>query len=171
MEVSLYNNGSDREYVKEEGVMPVIGYQQLIKGPIELCFDLARNVDIHTETTSKTKERAVGGVTEGLLEEGDIVTWEAVHFGIKQSLTAKVTVMEKPNKFVDVIVKGAFHSFIHTHQFIEVSGGTLIIDTFQYKSPCGPIGVLVDTLFLEKYMRSFIISRAKVLKEITENMT
>ncbi|KMY51437.1 SRPBCC family protein [Peribacillus loiseleuriae] len=151
--------------------MPVIGYQQLIKAPIEVCFDLARNVDIHTETTSKTKERAVGGVTEGLLEEGDIVTWEAIHLGIKQRLTAKVTVMEKPNKFVDIMVKGAFHSFVHTHQFVEESGGTLMIDTFQYKSPFGPMGVLADTLFLEKYMRSFIISRAKALKKIAENMT
>ncbi|MBA9026088.1 MULTISPECIES: SRPBCC family protein [Bacillaceae] len=150
--------------------MPVIANQQLIKAPIEVCFDLARDVDIHTETTSKTKERAVGGVTEGLLEEGDIVTWEAIHFGIKQRLTAKVIVMEKPNKFVDIMVKGAFHSFVHTHQFIEESGGTLMIDTFEYKSPFGSIGVLADTLFLEKYMKSFIISRAKALKEIAENM-
>ena len=55
--------------------MPVIEHQQFIHAPIEVCFDLARNVEIHTQTTSKTKERAVGGVTEGLLEEGDIVTW------------------------------------------------------------------------------------------------
>lgn len=151
--------------------MPVIRYQQFIKASVEICFDLARNVDIHTQTTAKTKERVVGGVTQGLLEEGDIVTWEAVHFGIKQRLTAKVTVMEKPNKFVDRMVKGAFHSFVHTHQFIEESGGTIMIDTFQYKSPFGPIGVLADTLFLEKYMRAFIISRAKALKEIAENIS
>lgn len=51
--------------------MPVIKHQQFIKAPAEVCFDLARNVDIHTQTTSQTKERAVGGVTEGLLEQGD----------------------------------------------------------------------------------------------------
>ncbi|WP_240628591.1 SRPBCC family protein [Bacillus salacetis] len=99
--------------------MPVIHHQQFIKAPINLCFDLARSIDVHTQTTSKTKEKAVGGVTEGLLEEGDIVTWEAVHLGIKQRLTAKVTSMEKPTEFVDIMVKGAFHSFEHTHQFIE----------------------------------------------------
>ncbi len=38
---------------------------------MEVCFDLARNVDIHTKTTAKTNEKAVDGVTEGLLEEGD----------------------------------------------------------------------------------------------------
>ncbi|MFE4243196.1 SRPBCC family protein [Peribacillus butanolivorans] len=150
--------------------MPVIEYQQFIKAPVELCFDLARSVDIHTKTTSETKGIAVDGVTEGLLEEGDTVTWEAIHFGIKQRLKAQVTLMEKPNRFVDIMVKGAFHSFVHTHQFIEEPSGTIMIDKFQYKSPFGPIGVLADKLFLEKYMRAFIVSRAKALKKIAENM-
>jgi ligand-binding SRPBCC domain-containing protein len=150
--------------------MPVIEYQQFIKAPVDLCFDLARSVDIHTKTTAKTKEVAVDGVTEGLLEEGDTVTWGAIHFGIKQRLKAQVTLMEKPNKFVDIMVKGAFLSFVHTHQFIEESGGTIMIDKFQYKSPFGPIGVVADKLFLEKYMREFIVSRAKALKKIAENM-
>lgn len=148
--------------------MPIIEHQLFIKAPIEICFDLARNVDIHIQTTSHTKEKAVGGITEGLLKEGDMVTWEAVHFGIKQRLTAKVTLLERPNKFVDIMVKGAFHSFEHTHQFIEEAGGTLMIDRFRYKSPFGPLGILVDKLFLENYMRNFIASRAKELKRIAE---
>lgn len=100
--------------------MPVIDHQQFIKAPIEICFDLARNVHIHTQTTSNTMERAIDGVTEGLLEQGDNVTWEAIHFGIKQRLTAKVTLMEKPYKFVDVMVRGAFHSFVHTHHLLKI---------------------------------------------------
>lgn len=124
----------------------------------------------YSYTTSKTEERAVGGVTKGVLEQGDTITWESIHFGIKQRLTAKVTVMEKPHKFVDIMVEGAFQSFVHTHQFIEEAGGTIMIDTFQFKSPFGLIGVAADKLFLEKYMRAFIISRAKELKKIAENM-
>ena len=150
--------------------MPIIEHQQFIKAPIEICFDLARNVDIHTQTTSHTKERVVSGVMQGLMEAGDTVTWEAVHFGIKQRLTAKVTSLDKPYQFVDIMVRGAFHSFVHTHQFFEESGGTMMIDCFHYKSPFGPIGVVADKLFLEKYMRDFIVSRAKALKRIAENM-
>jgi ligand-binding SRPBCC domain-containing protein len=148
--------------------MPIIKNRQFIKAPIKVCFDLARNVDIHTQTTSETKERAVGGVTEGLLEQGDTVTWEAIHFGVKQRLTAKVTIMEKPHKFVDVMIKGAFQSFVHTHEFIEQTDGTIMIDIFEYKSPLGIIGVVADKLFLEKYMSVFIATRAKELKRIAE---
>lgn len=149
--------------------MPVIKHQEYIKAPIDVCFDLARNVDIHTETTSHTKERAVDGVTSGLLKKGDSVTWEAVHLGVKQRLTAKIIEMDRPFRFVDVMVKGAFHSFRHTHTFQVKDNGTVMTDHFDYKSPLGVIGKLADQLFLEKYMTNFLVRRAKALKEIAEN--
>jgi hypothetical protein len=41
-------------------------------------------------------------------------------------------------------------------------------DIFEYKSPFGIIGQLADKLFLEKYMRNFLVSRANELKKIAE---
>lgn len=148
--------------------VPVIVQRTFIKATVDVCFDLARNVDVHTQTTSKTNEKAVAGVTEGLMEEGDEVTWEATHFGIRQRLTARITEMDRPHRFVDVMVKGAFHSFTHTHEFFEKAEGTVMVDTFAYKSPLGPLGMLADRLFLEKYMRSFIELRAAGLKKMAE---
>ena len=148
--------------------MPIIRHEIFINAPVDVCFDLARNVVVHTETTSKTKERAVAGVTAGLLENGDTVTWEAIHFGVKQKLTAKIIEMEKPTTFTDIMVKGAFHSFTHKHDFIESGTGTMMKDTFSYKAPFGMLGVLANRLFLEKYMRDFIATRAKELKRIAE---
>ncbi|MEK3886625.1 SRPBCC family protein [Bacillus sp. FSL K6-3431] len=127
--------------------MPIIRHEQFIQSPVNICFDLARNVNIHTKTMSKTKEKVVGGVTEGLLKEGDTVTWEGIHFGIKQKLTAKVIQMEKPNMFVDIMLKGAFSSFIHTHRFVEKASGTLMIGTFDYISPFGPFGITIGDPF------------------------
>ncbi|MCG7337550.1 SRPBCC family protein [Sporosarcina sp. ACRSM] len=149
--------------------MPLIIHSEFIHAPIERCFDLARDVDIHIRTTTNTRERAVGGVTTGLLSVGDTVTWEAVHFGIRQRLTAKVTTMDRPYKFEDVMAKGAFHSFTHIHEFVEKDNGTLMVDRFQYKSPFGLIGRIADKLFLKIYMRKFIIHRANALKQIAEN--
>ncbi|QFT87546.1 hypothetical protein FIU87_02680 [Bacillus sp. THAF10] len=148
--------------------MPTIIHKEFIKAPMEKCFDLARNVDIHTKTTAKTREKAVDGVTRGLLEEGDSVTWEAIHFGVKQRLTAKVISMEKPYEFTDIMLKGAFQSFTHTHRFESVTNGTMMHDTFEYTAPLGPLGILADKLFLKRYMTGFIIDRAKELKKIAE---
>lgn len=149
--------------------MPVISYEIYINAPIEVCFDLTRDVEIHTKTTAKTKERAVAGVTSGRMGEGDQVTWEAVHLGIKQKLTAKIVEMERPNRFTDVMVKGAFHSFTHTHEFIEKEDGTIMKDRFVYRSPLGVLGSLADKLFLQRYMNRFIVNRANELKKIAEN--
>jgi hypothetical protein len=69
--------------------MPVIKLETYIQAPIELCFDLFRDIDLHQSTSSKTKERAIAGRTSGLIELGEEVTFEAVHFGIKQKLTTQ----------------------------------------------------------------------------------
>jgi len=47
--------------------MPIIETQILVKAPIERVFDLNRSVDLHTDSTYETSERAVAGVTKGLL--------------------------------------------------------------------------------------------------------
>jgi ligand-binding SRPBCC domain-containing protein len=148
--------------------MPVIKHEIYIEAPIQVCFDLARNVQIHMQTTAKTKERAIEGVTEGLMEKGDHVTWEAVHLGVKQKLTSKITEMETPYRFTDEMVEGAFHSFQHIHEFIESGTGTVMKDTFTYISPLGLLGKLADRLFLEKYMKKFIVNRAMAFKKIAE---
>jgi ligand-binding SRPBCC domain-containing protein len=149
--------------------IPIIKHNIYINTSVDACFDLARSVEVHTKTTSKTKETAIAGVTKGLLTKGDSVTWEAVHFGIRQRLTARITDMEKPYNFTDVMEKGAFHSFTHIHEFVEEGKGTIMKDTFKYKSPYGIIGKIADKLFLEKYMKNFIESRANELKKIAES--
>lgn len=148
--------------------MPIIHHEIFIHAPITVCFDLARNIDVHIQTTDKTNERAVAGVTSGLIEKGQTVTWEATHLGVRQKLTAKITEMERPYRFVDAMVKGAFYSFTHTHEFVESGTGTIMKDTFSYKSPLGVVGIVADKLFLERYMREFIVSRAEGLKKIAE---
>ena len=148
--------------------MPIISTQIKINAEPGICFDLARSIDIHTESTARTREKAVGGVTSGLINLGESVTWEAVHFGIKQRLTAKITTFDYPKKFTDEMVHGAFKSFTHTHEFIPTGIETLMIDTFDYTSPLGALGKLADWLFLKRYMRKFLMERNQYIKQTAE---
>jgi len=149
--------------------MPVIRMEVEIDAPQQICFDLARSIDSHMESTARTREKAIGGVTSGLIRLGESVTWEAVHFGIKQRLTAKITEMEEPWFFVDEMVQGAFKRFYHKHEFIPLGEKkTRMIDTFDYTSPLGVLGKLADTLILERYMRRFLLERNLYLKEKAE---
>jgi len=149
--------------------MPTIRIATSIDAPPERCFDLARDVAAHVRSTAGTAERAVGGVTVGLLELGDEVTWEARHLGVRQRLTARILRLERPRLFEDVMVRGAFASLRHVHEFVPRDGGTTMIDTFTFASPLGPIGAIVDRVFLTGYMRRFLTSRASELKRMAES--
>ena len=149
--------------------MPVIELASSIAAPIERVFDLARSIDLHTDSTSSTSERAVAGVTSGLIGAGGEVTWRARHFGVWQSLTVRITAFERPSHFADVMVRGAFRRMEHHHYFESFSGGTTMRDVFTYESPLGILGRIADFLFLEHYMRSFLIERNRVIKATAES--
>src|SRR4051794_40497916 len=149
--------------------MPVIRIQTFIRAPIARCFDLARDAEAHVASTGGTQERIVERTGTGPFELGDTVTWEAVHFWVRQRLTSRITRCEPPHLFEDRMVRGAFHSFAHLHEFREVRDGTLMQDRFEYRSPLGPLGALADRLFLERYMRRLLTRRAAYLKQAAES--
>jgi ligand-binding SRPBCC domain-containing protein len=148
--------------------MPLIQLTTEINAPIQEVFDLARDIGFHQKSASKTKERAIAGRTSGLIELYETVTWEAVHFGIKQQLTTRITAMNAPHSFKDVMEKGTFKSMKHDHVFIEKDGVTSMIDLFRFESPYGLIGECFNALVLTKYMTRFLLDRNKAIKEIAE---
>ena len=149
--------------------MFVVRLSTSIAAPLERVFDLARSIDAHQQSAEGTQERAVAGVTCGLIGMGDEVTWEARHFGIKQNLTVRITEFERPFRFQDVMVSGAFKSMRHDHEFIAEPPGTLMVDRFEFESPFGILGYAVDHLFLGDYMRRFLVRRNQVLKTLAES--
>ena len=54
--------------------MPIIKIEMKINAPIERVFDLARCIDLHTESMSNSKEKAVAGKTKGLINKDETVT-------------------------------------------------------------------------------------------------
>jgi ligand-binding SRPBCC domain-containing protein len=148
--------------------MPTIHLQTLINADIVTCFDLSRSIDLHLESTKQTGETAIAGRTSGLIELGETVTWRARHFYIWQTLTSKVTAMQRPEIFVDELVDGAFRSFRHEHHFSTADGGTLMTDVFTFVSPYGWLGKIADRLFLTRYMTSLLKQRNQVIKQHAE---
>jgi ligand-binding SRPBCC domain-containing protein len=149
--------------------MPVIELTTLIAAPIERVFDLSRSIDLHADSASGSGERAVGGVTSGLIGFGEEVTWRARHFGIWQLLTVRITQFEQPVHFADVMVRGAFRRMEHHHHFGLAPDGTIMRDVFSFQSPLGILGRIANWLFLTRYMRFFLIERNRFLKAIAES--
>ena len=149
--------------------MAVIHIKTVIAAPKERVFDLSRSIDAHQDTAEHTRERAIAGVTTGLLGPEEEVTWEAKNFGIRQRLKVKMSKFDRPNHFQDVMLEGAFRYMHHDHSFEDTKEGTLMIDRFEFASPLGFLGRAVDALFLESYMRRFILKRNAILKHTAES--
>lgn len=148
--------------------MGIIRIETLIHAPIERCFDLHRSVDVHVLSAKATGERAIGGVTSGLVQLGDSVTWEARHFGLKLKLTARISAFEPPTRFVDCQVSGPFKSFHHEHLFTRAGQATLVTDTFAFECPWGFFGKLADPIVM-RHMRTFLEERNSVIKSLAES--
>lgn len=139
-----------------------------INAPVNKCFELSISVDVHQQSTGNTREKAIAGVTSGMMELNDTVTWEAVHFGVKQKLTSKITKYQYPFYFVDEMVSGAFKKIYHQHVFTETGRTTTMTDIFEYAAPLGVFGKLAERLFLNRYLKNFLIERNSYIKLLAE---
>ena len=135
--------------------------------PPERLFDLARSVDAHVESQKGSGERAVAGVTSGLIGAGQEVTWRARHFGIPLTMTSRVTQFDFPRSFTDEQVKGPFRSFRHIHEFAATPGGCLMTDRVEFTAPFGLLGRAVEKLVLRPYLQRLITDRGRFLGSIS----
>ncbi len=165
LKMNLHHKSSIQQKAKS---MPIIKIEMTVKAPIQRVFDLARCIDLHEETMLRHREKAVAGVTEGLMKLGESVTWEATYFGVRQKLTSKIVKYHRPYYFRDEMIKGAFKRFDHDHFFEENIVGTLMKDVFDYDSPFNFLGKIADALFLENYMRKMLTERSKLIKKNAE---
>lgn len=122
----------------------------------ETAFDLSLSIDLHRESFARSGERAVDGVTAGLIGLGEFVTWRARHFGVTWTMTSMITEWDRPRRFVDEQRSGPFRRFHHEHVFEPVDGGTRVIDHVEFEAPLGVLGRVAERLVLGRYLPHLI---------------
>lgn len=121
------------------------------------------------DTTASTRERAIGGVTSGLLGPGEEVIWSAWHLGWRRRLKVRMTRFDRPCFFEDTMVEGAFAMMRHEHHFRQEGGEVVMTDYFRFASPFGPLGRAFDRIFLTGYLRRFLQQRNAAIRRIAES--
>ena len=140
-----------------------------IAAPIQRCFDLSRSIDLHMASTNWTGERAIAGVTAGLIGLGQEVTWSGRHFGFRITHTSRITALESPNYFQDCMVEGMFRRFCHDHYFETRGGKTLMRDVMEFEAPLGLLGKVAENLLLERHMRRLLERRNRCIQQTAES--
>ena len=149
--------------------MTTIELTTKIKAQIEIIFDLSRNIDVHQQSTAKSNETAIEGITSGLINLNETVTWHGKHFGVYLTHKSIISAMVIPTYFVDEMLEGKFRSFKHQHTFIQKNGFVIMEDKIQYETPYGIFGKLFDHFLLKKHLTTFILERNLFIKALAEN--
>ncbi len=67
------------------------------------------------------------------------------------------------------MLEGAFRQMTPDHSFEAREAKTVMTDRFEFSSPFGVLGRMVDRVFLESSMRRFIEKRNAILKRTAES--
>ena len=140
-----------------------------IRAPVGRVFDLARSIDLHLASTAHTGEQAIAGITRGLIDAGQEVTWRARHFGVWQTLTSRITEFDRPRFFRDEMVSGIFCRFAHDHEFVSDGQGTLMRDVLDFAAPLGVLGRCAERVFLTRYLERFLAARNELIRCVGES--
>ena len=149
--------------------MTTIQLTTKINAPIEIIFDLSRNIDVHQQSTAKSNETAIDGVTSGLINVDETVTWRGKHFGVYLTHKSIISAMVIPTYFVDEMLEGKFRSFKHEHTFFQKNEFVIMEDKIQYETPYSIFGKLFDHFLLKKHLTTFILERNSFIKALAEN--
>ena len=112
----------------------------------------------------------MAGITSGLPELSQEVTWRAKHFGVWHNVTSRYTAMQPPTYFQATMTEGIFRSMQADHYFRALpSGATEMKDLFRVAAPLPVLGPLAEALFLRRYMLTLLRERNAVIKQIAES--
>ena len=149
--------------------MPRINVTTFVAAPTERVFDLSRSIDLHRKSMQQFSEEPVQGKRNGLISEGEDVTWKAKHLLKTRFLKVKVTFLKKPEAFTDEQVEGDFKMMKHEHIFKPCDNGTIMIDIFHFETPYGFFGKMINKFYLTRYMQTLLEQRNKMIKETAES--
>ena len=149
--------------------MQTVRLETRIAAPATRSFLLSLNIDLQMDVTARTRERAIAGVTGGLIGPDECVTWEGRYLGLLVHHTSKIVAYEPPTFFCDAMMKGIFKSYRHEHHFVESTDGTIMLDVLEFAAPFEWLGRIAEKVVLRKYLEAFLIERNAMIKRVAES--
>jgi ligand-binding SRPBCC domain-containing protein len=149
--------------------METIRLTTWMDAPMERCFKLATSIDLHLASAAETQEKAIGGVTSGLIGEGETVQWQARHFGRLRTHTSQIDGWRPYSYFRDVMVEGSFLRFEHEHHFALMDDGTRMRDEIRFAAPYGLLGKVAEKMVLRRHLIAMLKQRNALIKRAAES--
>ena len=149
--------------------MVTIRCEVSVQAPAERCFDLARSVDLHVDSSTGIGARAIGGRRGGLSGEGNETVWSARFFGVRFSMTTRIEGFTFPTRFDDRMTRGLLRRFEHAYRFRPLPDGSCVMsDELMVEAPFGPVGRWMERFYLARRMDELVRLRLEHIKRVAE---
>jgi ligand-binding SRPBCC domain-containing protein len=90
-----------------------------------------------------------------LMQVGARIDYRLQLFGVPFRWRTRISCWEPPGRFVDEQIRGPYRTWIHTHEFRDVPGGTEMTDRVRYALPLAPLGDLAHPIVRRQLERIF----------------
>jgi ligand-binding SRPBCC domain-containing protein len=106
-----------------------------------------------------------------VMAAGTVIDYRIALFGVGFGWRTVIESFEPERRFVDVQVAGPYRFWRHEHTFsdgtdgTERAGGTLVHDRVEYEVPYGPLGRVVQALFVRRQVERIFDFRRRALAE------
>jgi len=142
---------------------------QLIPVSIEKAWDFfSHPSNLEEITPPKVKFKILSRPEDiKIMYEGMIIEYRISPFlGIFFNWKTKIIDIVEKKSFTDILVKGPYALWEHTHIFRSVDGGVEMTDDLKYKLPLGVIGELAHELFIKKQVEEIFNFRVRKIEEM-----
>lgn len=126
-------------------------------------FSEAKNLEVITPQTLSFKIKKAS--TEKI-QKGTLIDYVLKIHGIPVVWRTLIEEWDPSNCFVDTQLKGPYSLWHHTHEFIEVPGGTLMRDKVQFRLPMGYLGWLGGRAFVKSDVNKIFSYRREKIYEM-----
>ncbi|MEI7896639.1 MAG: SRPBCC family protein [bacterium] len=147
--------------------MRTLEFKQFLPLTIEEAWRFFSNPANLGKITPKKMNFIITSKLPGNIYPGLIITYKVSPvFGIPMSWVTEITQVNEPFYFIDDQRSGPYAIWHHEHYFEKVENGVMMTDKLFYKVPFGPLGALLDKMFIHKKVQDIFAFRKTFLSTI-----
>ncbi len=143
-------------------------WRQFIPRPMEEVWDFfSRPENLNAITPPDVSFEILSDIKAVKMYQGMIIQYKISPFlGIKLDWVTEITHTVEGHYFIDEQRFGPYALWHHQHHFEAVEGGVQMEDILHYKVPYGPIGTLVDRIFVGQKIESIFKYRYQAIEQL-----
>jgi uncharacterized protein len=153
----------DSDYIKKRKPAFVLETSTVIKRPLEEVFPFFSRPENLGVITPPAMQFRITNLPE-TMEDGALIDYKLKVGIVPIRWQTRIENWIPGEKFVDSQLKGPYHSWWHEHSFEARGNETVMTDRVYYAPPAGPIGKMVNALFIADQLKQVFGYRASILR-------